>query len=449
MEAAFEKKALSLLKDPWEARNDYIHIVVDRSPKNIENFLNRHALHALDNAEIMTVRKLMGLERHAMLMYTSCGWFFDELTGIETLQNLSYAARVLQLAKELFGYNLEPRFLPLLSQATSNLPEFGDGRRIYDKIIKPSVVNLEKVGAHYAISSLFDDYPEKATIFCFTAEQEDYQTLEAGKSKLVIGKAWIASEITNEKARLSFGVIHFGDHNLSCGVREYQEEGIYQALVQEAFDAFKRGNLPEVVRVLDKYLGTSIYSLRSLFRDEQRKVLDSILGATLADAESHYRDLYENHVPLMRFLKDAGIPAPKALYMAAELVLNESLRQALENEDLNPKVIKTLLEEAKIEGITLYLEALEYSLRKNLDGMAELISKNPLEVSSLKKLDTGLNLLPLVPFTVTPWKIQNLFYDLLQNLYPTVHEKAKQYKSVQEWERVFTSLCEKLSLLVH
>ena len=449
MEAAFEKKALSLLKDPWEARNDYIHIVVDRSPKNIENFLNRHALHALDNAEIMTVRKLMGLERHAMLMYTSCGWFFDELTGIETLQNLSYAARVLQLAKELFGYNLEPRFLPLLSQATSNLPEFGDGRRIYDKIIKPSVVNLEKVGAHYAISSLFDDYPEKATIFCFTAEQEDYQTLEAGKSKLVIGNAWIASEITNEKARLSFGVIHFGDHNLSCGVREYQEEGIYQALVQEAFDAFKRGNLPEVVRVLDKYLGTSIYSLRSLFRDEQRKVLDSILGATLADAESHYRDLYENHVPLMRFLKDAGIPAPKALYMAAELVLNESLRQALENEDLNPKVIKTLLEEAKIEGITLYLEALEYSLRKNLDGMAELISKNPLEVSSLKKLDTGLNLLPLVPFTVTLWKIQNLFYDLLQNLYPTVHEKEKQYKSVQEWERVFTSLCEKLSLLVH
>ena len=449
LEAAFEKKATALLKDPWEARNDYIHVLLDPSWKNFESFLNRHALYPLDNSEAITARKLMGLQRHAMLMYTSCGWFFDELSGIETLQNLFYAARALQLAKELFGYNLEPRFLPLLSEATSNLPEWGDGRLIYDKIIKPSVINLEKVGAHYAIRSLFNDYPEKATIFCFTAEQEDYQTLEAGKAKLVIGKVRITSEITSEKAHLSFGVIHFGDHNLSCGVREYQEEGIYQALIKEAFDAFKRGNLPEVVRVLDKYLGTSIYSLRSLFRDEQREILNSMLGATLADAESYYRELYEEHVLLLRFLKDAGIPAPKALYAAAELVLNASLRQSLENEDLNSKLIKALLEEAKIEGVTLYLETLEYALRKNFDGMAEQISKNPLEISFLKKLDTGLSLLPLLPFTVDLWKIQNLFYDLLQNLYPTVHEKAEHYKSVQEWESLFTSLCEKLSLLVH
>ena len=449
MEAAFEKKAISLLKDPWKARNDYIDILLDRSPENIESFLTRHALHLLDNAEKITVRKLLELQRHAMLMYTSCGWFFDELTGIETLQNLFYAARVLQLIKEIFGYNLEPRFLPLLAQAASNLPEWGDGRSIYDKAIKPSVINLEKVGAHYAMSSLFNDYPEKSTIYCFTAEQMDYQTSEAGKAKLVVGNLWIAAEISSEKTRLSFGVIHFGDHNLSCGVREYKEEGIYQALVQEAFDAFKRGNLPEVIRVLDKYLGTSIYSLGSLFRDEQRKVLNSILGSTLADAEAHYRDLYEGHVPLMRFLKDTGIPAPKALYMAAELVLNASLRQALEHDDLNQKTIKNLLEEAKIEGITLYSEALEYSLRKNLDRMAEQIFKNPLEISFLKKLDTGLALLPLLPFTVNLWKIQNLFYDLLQNLYATVPEKAKQYKSTQEWERIFISLCEKISLFVY
>ncbi|HPD61732.1 MAG TPA: DUF3536 domain-containing protein, partial [Thermodesulfobacteriota bacterium] len=234
LEVPFEKKATALLKDPWGARNDYINVLLDPSWKNFETFLNRHALHPQDNAEAITARKLMGLQRHAMLMYTSCGWFFDELSGIETLQNLYYAARALQLAKELFGYNLEPRFLPLLSKATSNIPDWGDGRLIYNKIIKPAVINLEKVGAHYAISSLFRNYPEKAPIFCFTAEQEDYQTSEAGKAKLVIGKVWITSEITSEKAHLCFGVIHFGDHNLSCGVREYQEEVIYQALIREA-----------------------------------------------------------------------------------------------------------------------------------------------------------------------------------------------------------------------
>ena len=449
VETHFEKKAAELLKNPWGARNDYIDIILDRSSKNIENFLTRHALRSLDSAETTVLLKLFELQRHAMLMYTSCGWFFDELSGIETLQNLYYAARALQLAKELFGYNVEPRFLPLLSLAKSNLAEFRDGRFIYEKMIKPTVVNLEKVCAHFAISSLFEECPERAAIFCFSADKEDCQISEAGKTKLVVGKTWITSAVSGEKAHFVFGVVHFGDHNLSCGVREYQEEGIYQALIQEAFDAFKRGNLPEVIRVLDKYLGASIYSLRSLFRDEQREILDSILESTLADAEAYYRELYEDHVPLMRFLKDAGIPAPKALYAAAELVLNASLRQALENKDLSPKLIMGLLEEAKVEGVTLYLETLEYSLRKNLDEMAEQISKKPLEIFFLKKLNSGLDLLPLMPFTVNLWKIQNVFYDLLQNFYPTVREKAEYDKSFQEWGGVFISLCDKLLLSVN
>ena len=448
VETNFEKNATELLKDPWGARNDYIQIILDRSPKNIENFLTQHALRSLDGAETIALLKLLELQRHAMLMYTSCGWFFNELSGIETLQNLQYAARVLQLTKELFGYNLEPRFLPLLSQAKSNRAEFGDGRLIYEKMIKPTVVNLEKVCAHFAISSLFEEYPERAIIFCFSADKEDCQMSEAGKTKLMVGKTWITSGVSSEKVHLVFGVVHFGDHNLSCGVSEHQEDGTYQFLVQEAFDAFKRGNLPEVVRVLDKYLGTSVYSFRSLFLDEQRKVLGLILESTLADAEAHYRDLYEDHVPLMRFLKDAGVPAPKALYAAAEVVLNAGLRRCLENGNLDPKLIKTILEEAHIEGVTLYLETLEYVLRKNLDQMAEQIFKNPLDISFLKKLDTALNLLPLLPFEVNLWNIQNLFYDLLQDRYPTVREQAMNDKNVQEWVSIFTALCEKLSLSV-
>jgi hypothetical protein len=62
-----------------------------------------------------------------MLMYTSCGWFFDEISGTETVQVIQYAARALQLAEELFALRLEDGFKEGLSRAQSNLPEQKDG----------------------------------------------------------------------------------------------------------------------------------------------------------------------------------------------------------------------------------------------------------------------------------------------------------------------------------
>ena len=78
----------------------------------------------------------MELERHAQLMYTSCGWFFDEISGIETVQIIAYAGRVVQLAKRLFGAEgeaIEPEFVAVLAEAKSNLPDVRDGAEVYRK----------------------------------------------------------------------------------------------------------------------------------------------------------------------------------------------------------------------------------------------------------------------------------------------------------------------------
>ncbi|MFQ6079504.1 MAG: DUF3536 domain-containing protein, partial [Thermodesulfobacteriota bacterium] len=188
----YEERAGNFLEDPWAARNDYIEIILDRSPANMDAFSNQHAIRALNETEKITVLKLLELQRHAMLMYTSCGWFFDELSGIETAQVIQYAARALQLAQEIFGDPLESRFLELLERAKSNIFEYGDGRRIYEEFVKPAMVDLVKVGAHYAMSSLFREYGEKASIYCYTVDQDDYQGAEAGRAKLVVGRARVA-----------------------------------------------------------------------------------------------------------------------------------------------------------------------------------------------------------------------------------------------------------------
>jgi len=441
----YEEMARQFLKDPWKARDEYIHIILDRSPEQLERFLNDHATRAVSEEERTTVLKLLELQRFALLMYTSCGWFFDELSCIETVQVIQYAGRAIQLAQELFGDDLESRFLELLAKAKSNIPDQGDGRRLFESFVKPAMVDLKKVAAHYAASSLFEEYAESAPVYCYTVDREDYQSSEAGRAKLVLGRARVASEIIRESAHLCFGVLHLGDHNVDCSVGGYQGEENYQSLVKEISEAFDRADFPETIRLLDRHFEGPGYSLTSLFRDEQRRILDIILESTVADAEAIFGQLYETNAPLMRFLKDSGTPPPKALYAAAEVGLNAGLRRAFEDEDLSPEVIETFLDESSSEGISLDEPTLEYAFRHNLENMGERLVTNPDELFVLQRLERGLGLTSSLPFQVNLWKLQNICYELLETTYPEFKAKAERgEEEARGWIDAFDALIQKL-----
>ena len=248
---------------------------------------------------------------------------------------------------------------------------------------------------------------------------------------------------------LSFDVLYFGDHNLNCGVREYQGEENYQIMVQEIVEAFSKGDFADTIRLLDRHFGASTYSLKTLFRDEQRKISSLIFDSILQDTEAVYRQLYENHAPMLRFLKDIGIPAPKALYVAAEEVLNAGLQRAFESEKLQPEDINSLLEEAIVQGISLDENTLEYSLRRNIERLAGLFYANPGEISPLRELEAAVGITRSLPFRVNLRRVQNIFYEVLQSIYPEFREKAMQGdEGVAEWMDSFTSLGEKLSVCI-
>ena len=445
----YERGARSFLKDPWEARDDYISIILDRSPTNVEGFLKRHATQKLNEAEKTSVIKLLELQRHSMLMNTSCGWFFDELSGIETVQILQYAGRALQLAREIFGQDLESQFLERLERAKSNLAGHRDGRRIYEESVSGAMADLKKVGAHYAICSLFREYERQSSFYCYTADQEDLKISEAGKARLLMGKARFISRITNESRVLDFSTLHLGDHNLTCGVKDFESEESYEAMVKEISMSFLSADFPETIRRLDRHFRGSIYSLRSLFRDEEHRILGMILASVLEDAEAVYRQLYENHAPLIRFFKDSGLPPPKVLNMTAEFVLNASLRGAFENEEIDPKLIESLLEEARDEGVNLDTATLEFSIRRNLERIAKRFSENPTDLSLLQKAGTALGLLQSLPFQVNLWKLQNLCYEVLQSTYADLRLKAAEGgDTAREWINHFDALADKLSLRI-
>ena len=202
----------------------------------------------------------MELQRHTMLMYTSCGWFFDELSGIETVQILQYAGRAVQLGEELFGGNIESQFLERLEAARSNIAEHRDGRHIYEKWVKPATVDLTRVAAHYAISSVFEEYPGESSVFSYDVVQDDYQVSQVGRAKLTVGRGRFTSKVTLESRMMAFGVLYMGDHNLNCGVTDCEGEDECESFVPDLVDAFARADFPESIRLMDGRFGASTYS---------------------------------------------------------------------------------------------------------------------------------------------------------------------------------------------
>jgi len=449
----FAMAASEIFADPWAVRDDYIQVVLDRSPANVAAFLTRHAGRSLEGDERTRALRLLEMQRHAMLMFTSCGWFFNDLSGIETLQVLRYAGRVVQIAEQLFGDSVEAEFLLRLERARSNVKSQGSGRDLYDRHVRPARVDLEKVAAHFAVSSLFQDYPNPAQVYCYAVERENGRSLRAGQARLLVGKARLTSERTGKTGLFAFGVLHFGDHNLNAGVKLLADLATsrdeYEAMAAEVAGAFEQGDLAQVIRRLDRYFGDVSYSLKSLFRHEQRRILDLILATRLDEAEDELHDIFVHHAPLMRFLKSLGTPLPKAFRAAAEHVLNVDLRRAFEAQDIDPEEVNRLLEETRLLGVDLDAEGLSYTLEQTLESRLDRLHRETGDADHLFRLESIVDLARRAPFKVDLWRAQNRCYEMLQTVFPAQREKAAASDAVAaEWETSFRRLAGKLGVRV-
>ncbi|MFH1031315.1 MAG: DUF3536 domain-containing protein [Chloroflexota bacterium] len=444
-----EEKASQLLKDLWSARNDYIQVINDRSPDSIERFLSEHASRTLNDAEKITAMKLLELQRYAMLMYASDAWFFDEVSGIETVQCIQYAGRVIQLAEELFGEDVENPFLEIMRQAKSNLPEQSNGRSIYERLVKPARVDLSKVAAHYAVSSLFDEYNRQAKIYCYGIDVEDYRRQEAGEARLAIGRARVTAETTLESSLFNFGALYSGPSSLNAGVREFKDKAEYDKMVQEINQAFSRADFPDVIRLFDRYFGTSTLSLKSLFHDDRRHSLSHILESTLSEVESIYRQVYQHNYPLMLLLADLNGPLPGAFRSTAEFILDSDLRRAFREDNIDLKRIEELLNASKIWRLTLDKDELGICFQQALEKMMEKLTANPDDMDLLKNLVNGLALARSTPFVINLWKVQNLYYKMLKAIYPGFRKRADQKdEKSRDWIANFALIGEYLSIQV-
>jgi hypothetical protein len=409
----FELKAEELLKDAWSARDDYIDAILDRSVSSVTDFLRRHSLRSLSPVEEVRALRLLELQRHLMLMYTSCGWFFDEPTGTETVQVLQYAARAVQLGQQLFGRDCEEEFLKRLERVRSNIVEFGNGRDIYERFVRPAMLDLPGVAAQYAISSFFDGYEQLDSIYSYQAHLRDVSTLEDDGAKLSAGTVEIRSRITHAQLNFNFAVLHSGGHNLRAGVCQAHDE--FHDFTNELRKRLSEDGFKVCLRALDHYFGGETYSLKSLFRDERKRIVTQIVDSTLAGIEKLYGDVYEHNVGLIDFLRDLAMSLPPILRVSSEFVLSNDIRRSLSSEKIDCERLQLLIESAMQKGIVLD-GSVNVALRERLDRTMSRWSIDPFDLQTLSELQVLIPLLRTVSVEADLWQAQNTYYELMRAL---------------------------------
>ena len=338
----YEEEGKKLFNDPWLARDEYVQVVRDRAA--VQKFLARHQSHKLNSSDRLDALRLLEMQRHALLMYTSCGWFFEELSRPEGVQILRYASRALELAGDVAGIQLEKNFIRRLASAPSNVDCFKNGAEVYRQLVIPAQITFEQVAAHYAISSLFTSYAREERVYCYSASQLDYQVQRMGSVKLAIGQLQLTSEITRESQHFTFAVLHLCGWDFHCCIQPFAGRRSYTQIKDQLFEVLMRGSAAQTILKMNQLFGDLAYSLQDLFAEERHRMMRLLSQETLTRLDQLYTQVYrDNYGVLMAFHRDE-LPVPQELQVAAEIALGHRLLLTLRSleqdaDDLNAIVL--------------------------------------------------------------------------------------------------------------
>ena len=448
--AIYEQRMSDYSGDPWHVRNEYITVINDRSPENVDTFINDKAGSPLDHDNRVTFLKLLEMQRNAMLMYTSCGWFFDRVTGIETVQIMEYAARAMQLCRDVQNQDMEPEFKSRLERVPANHHQYGNGKDVYEAQVEPARVDLDRVGAHFALCSVFEEEnKEQAQIYCYSIENEDYQRSEAGVQVLITQKIHIISNITQETQSFASAVLYLGDQNLFAALRPRLADGDTDLVEQKLTEAFDKADNNEVMQLMNTAFELKNYSLSHLFKDQQREIVNRLLANTWEEIEASFRHIYDHNFALMLTIRNMHMPLPRPLATAAKFILNNDLCYEIETEQIDLNRLKNLAEDARRLSLHLDRKRLRFVSGHKISRLMARLEESPDDLDLLETIGKTIAILKTAISGIDPQNAQNIFFAVAKSRYPQVEAKAQSGdETAAKWVANFQHLAQQLGLVI-
>lgn len=306
----FEEEGKKLLSNPWLARDEYIAVIRDNSEESRKDFLKKHAIET-DGAPAEKVWVLLEMQKYAMFMFTSCGWFFSDISGVEPVQNMRYALRAVQHAGCFTDMDLKSRLISNLEKAFSNDPEKGSGADIFRKYVEKSCYSKEQIAACYA---LFKMYGLATPPFHYCVEYEETESEPIDNKSVFSGILNLKDQSIAAWTRFVFFAAHISDREAACVVKECRSG-------DEAYQ-FIKGYSSLSGEALTEKLRNDGFLVRNMPAEQRSVLLDHILASRLEEVEQAYSDKYDNLKVLLEILSENEIEAPEVMKILAEFVLS-------------------------------------------------------------------------------------------------------------------------------
>lgn len=430
LDAIYDRHARTYFKNPDAARNAYISLVLDRSPANVSTFLAHHQIHPLETADRVAALRILESQRQRMLMFTSCAWFFDEISGIETVAVLCFAARALQLACDHpESLALEQEFLSGLAQSKSNLPAHGNGEQIYRRFVTPVITDLPRVAAHGAIQSLFGDALEGTeSLYCYRIERLEGERRSANGTTLAVGRLKIHSQITEESFETSYAAFHLGGHDIQCVLHSFPDARRHTEAKEALFKRMDSASLPEMLSLLVKTFNERIYSIQDLLLEERRDLIQKLISGVVGRYDPLYRALVQENEKLIRMMLDAGIPVPPTFRLALQYVFGSDMERALADLERNSKpdgepaqrLLRIKQDAARLD-LRLDWDAAARLLRHRLENLMAP-ARHGFDAKLAARILDILSLTEELGLSMNLWRLENVFFELSQTAFKSLEE---------------------------
>lgn len=451
----FEAEGPKYFNDnPWTIRNKYIDVILDRNYITIRKFQKENFKPDLTEEQKVKGMELLEIQRQAMLMYTSCGWFFSEISGIETVQIMKYAARAMQLVARFTNEDFETHFKDILSQAKSNIAEFGTGKDIYERFVKPSVVTAKQIACLWAISSLYQDFEDEEDVYCYTVKRHSYQKVQKGSSNFLVGHIEISSKVTLQKADLMFALMQYAGGDFHCAIKEFSNDAEFNELQATLIKTFALNPITEIIRTLDEKFGKEYFTLKDIFIEERKKILQILLKDQLEKFGNTYKEMYDQGKGSIYHMQNLGLEIPKEFKISAEYALSHRYNDLLAGSDgfVETPIIQQIKDinfEAKRMNIAIDKTPSNKNFAKRIITNLNRLTKS----FEIQQADTIIELFEIVEkldLQIDISEAQNVYYnkiyhrigDILEN-----NEKEPRDKDIK-FIKLLLNIGEKLNINV-
>lgn len=321
----FEKEASRWLRDPWAARDDYVHVLLGGASEK-EAFLRRHQKGAVSAEDRVRVFELLEMQREAMAMYTSCGWFFDDISGLETQIVLAHACRAMELARSTNGPDLEPAVLRVLEKAPSNLPEIGHGANVYHRFVLEKKIAAERICAAAAMEALALRAPCRERLHSYALRPKEEVFLGEYPAPCQVGTMEVEDTRTGRSTLLVHATIHFGGLDLRASVRRLGDDEAFEPMVKELKACAVEG-IASMVQCLEDLPQAMAFSLKDIPEDVRMSIGYRLAEDHLLFYTEFQRRFFHAHQSLLWSLREWGIALPGDI--------KDSLRRIVERQILD------------------------------------------------------------------------------------------------------------------